>query len=103
MKDYIRDYIFGKKLKTATVVIHGGEPTANWNVVPSIMEQIDSLFKQNKNLLKLSSFKCRIYFNQLIFQQVQFYLEELKKFIFPRQATNLQKTEILSKDIVPFF
>lgn len=42
---YITEYIADKNIETATVVIHGGEPTMNWGVVPEIMQAIDSLFK----------------------------------------------------------
>lgn len=44
---YIKEYIRDKDIKTATVVLHGGEPTANWSVVPQILHSIDKLFNEN--------------------------------------------------------
>ena len=47
--DYINDYLKNKDIETATVVIHGGEPTMNWQVVPNILESIKAIF-ESKNI-----------------------------------------------------
>lgn len=43
---YIKGYLKGKDINEATLVIHGGEPTVNWNPVTKLLPKIDLIFKK---------------------------------------------------------
>lgn len=44
---FLTKYIGNKKIDNAIVVLHGGEPTINWKVVPTLLQKLDDLFQKN--------------------------------------------------------